>query len=432
MPITQAKTEVVNLDKDTTINGIRVGKGNNSISTNTAIGVNVLAVNTTGSRNVAVGANALDNNTTGANNTAVGANALDSNTTGYQNTVLGSNSLINNTTGFANIAIGANTAQANTTGFQNIAIGNLALNFNVSGANNIGIGTSAGAANAVEFGNIAIGAYALQQNTTGSENVAIGQNSAYAVNGFGNTAIGTYALAADTSSVDENTAVGGFALGANESGSSNTAVGLNALGNLINFTNCSGLGYNAQVTGSNQVQLGSGATTCFTNGAVQNRSDARDKADVRNTELGLEFINALRPVDFKWDMREDYKPEMPARVSKPQDLAEDATDEDRVKYDAELAAYNTYKAELKQYQENCKLANITHDGSKKRNRYHHGLIAQEVKDLLQSKGIDFGGFQDHKVNGGDDVLSIGYMELIAPLIKSVQELSAEIKELKSK
>jgi hypothetical protein len=37
-------------------------------------------------------------------------------------------------------------------------------------------------------------------------------------------------------------------------------------------------------------------------------------------------------------------------------------------------------------------------------------------------GIDFGGFQDHKISGGDDVLSIGYEELIAPIIKSIQEL----------
>ena len=36
--------------------------------------------------------------------------------------------------------------------------------------------------------------------------------------------------------------------------------------------------------------------------------------------------------------------------------------------------------------------------------------------------MDFGGFQDHAVNGGQDVLSLGYMELIAPLIKAVQEL----------
>jgi hypothetical protein len=60
------------------------------------------------------------------------------------------------------------------------------------------------------------------------------------------------------------------------------------------------------------------------------------------------------------------------------------------------------------------------------------LIAQEVKAVIDEKGIDFGGFQDHKVKNGDDVLSIGYEELIAPLIKSVQELTQKNQELENK
>ena len=50
---------------------------------------------------------------------------------------------------------------------------------------------------------------------------------------------------------------------------------------------------------------------------------------------------------------------------------------------------------------------------------------------LSAKSI-FGGLQDHKINGGDDVLSIGYTELIAPLIKAIQELTARVVELESR
>ena len=57
---------------------------------------------------------------------------------------------------------------------------------------------------------------------------------------------------------------------------------------------------------------------------------------------------------------------------------------------------------------------------------HHGLIAQEVRDVLATQGIDFGGFQDHAVNGGEDVLSLGYDELIAPMIKAIQEQQIQI------
>ena len=41
--------------------------------------------------------------------------------------------------------------------------------------------------------------------------------------------------------------------------------------------------------------------------------------------------------------------------------------------------------------------------------------------------IDFGGYQDHTINGGLDQLSIGYQELFSPLIKSIQELNTKLK-----
>src|SRR3546814_19982385 len=77
--------------------------------------------------------------------------------------------------------------------------------------------------------------------------------------------------------------------------------------------------------------------------------------------------------------------------------------------------------EHRQLAKSC-MAAPERSGSEKRARFHHGLIAQEVA----ASGYDFGGLQDHSIKGGDDVLSIGYDELIGPLIKAVQELSAEV------
>lgn len=77
------------------------------------------------------------------------------------------------------------------------------------------------------------------------------------------------------------------------------------------------------------------------------------------------------------------------------------------------------------------LAPVKKDGSRSRNRYHHGLIAQEVEAVLKEMGIDFGGLQDHARSGGNDVKSIGYTELIAPLIKAVQELTARVTALEN-
>ena len=49
--------------------------------------------------------------------------------------------------------------------------------------------------------------------------------------------------------------------------------------------------------------------------------------------------------------------------------------------------------------------------------------------IVQETGVDFGGFQWHGHNGGEDVYTMGYTELIAPLIKAVQELSARADDL---
>jgi hypothetical protein len=263
----------------------------------------------------------------------------------------------------------------------------------------LGTGSGSGGQNTV-FGVSAGG------SPTSSNNTAIGYSAAagLGVGALNNTIVGSLAL--QSGNISSNSALGYGALNALSSGGGCTAIGTAALSASTNISNSSGLGASAAVTGSNQVQLGDSSTTTYVYGTVQNRSDIRDKADIRDTQLGLGFINALRPVDYKWDARDDYKPPMP----------EDLTDKEA------MAAWC----------EACDLSNITHDGSKKRNRYHHGLIAQEVKAVLDAQGIDFGGYQDHKVQGGQDVMSIGYDELIAPLIKAIQELTARVKELEAK
>jgi hypothetical protein len=50
---------------------------------------------------------------------------------------------------------------------------------------------------------------------------------------------------------------------------------------------------------------------------------------------------------------------------------------------------------------------------------------------MDTMGIDFGGYQDHTVKGGQDKLSISYTELIAPMIKAIQELKIEVNMLKA-
>jgi hypothetical protein len=311
-----------------------------------------------------------------------------------------------NTTGIANTAVGAGALATNTTATGNTALGTEALQNNTTGSLNTAVGTQA-LRNNTASGNTAVGTGALLANTTGVQNTALGTEALLGNDtGHFNTAVGTAALISNTSG-ESNTAVGTQALLLNTTGDNNTALGREALFG-PNFTNTTGLGFQSAVDGDNQVQLGNSLTTTYAYGPVQNRSDRRDKADVRDTVLGLAFIAALRPVDFRWDLRDDYRP------APPDVPGAEATEAERAAYARKLA----------NWAEASRLGTLSHDGSQKRTRFHHGLIAQEVAEVIARGGIDFGGYQDHTVQGGDDVRSLGYEEFIAPLIKAVQELAA--------
>jgi len=397
----------------------------NTGSSNTGIGFNALAGNLGGNSNTAIGNQALYNNTTGCYNTGGGNYALFQNLTGSDNTSFGTSALYSNVSGSGNVAMGRGALLGNVCstgntaiGFQaltngdanyNTAIGSCAINSNVSGSDLVGVGVQA-----------------LFSNLTGIQNIGIGRNSLYTnTSGSQNISVGSYSLAANTSGTG-NSIIGHNAFCDNLTGSYNSALGFNALQGITAYCNTTGIGFAAVVTGNDQVQLGNSSTTTYAYGAVQNRSDLRDKADIRDTELGLDFIKSLRPVDFKWDYREDYKSidfnlELPV-------LLENATED-------QISEYKIKKADFDQQKlawiESNRLANLTHNGSKKRTRFHHGLIAQEVKALLDAKGIDFGGYQDHLIKGGDDVKSLGYEEFIAPIIKAIQDLDDKVSSIKT-
>jgi hypothetical protein len=429
MPLTKATTNVVNLNKPTVIDDVTISSGAGTGVENVGVGNATLEVNTTGSFNTAVGLAALQFNTTGSNNIGIGRLACRGNTTGSSNIGIGTSALsINN--GDNNISVGGSSMTANTTGAQNVAVGSLALGANTTGSFNTAIGVTAlGQSNTTGSENVAIGRVAMA-GSSGSENVGIGVFSLYVNSGSFNTAVGRSTLIANTTGAN-NTAIGRAALASNTIGNLNSALGESALSTNVNYNNTTGIGYNSQVSGSNQIRIGDTnitSVTCQTNAW----SDQRDKADIRDTVLGLDFIKELRPVDFKWDYREDYRPEAPKLVAKPLDLKEDASAEEKAKYAQELAEYNAFVVANNKWIEDSKWANLVHDGTHKRTRFHHGLIAQEVKAVIEKTGVDFGGFQDHTIKGGDAVMTIGYTELIGPLIKAVQELSAEVAALKSK
>lgn len=192
---------------------------------------------------------------------------------------------------------------------------------------------------------------------------------------------------------DNNIAIGLYALN-NVTTQQNIAIGQYAM-SYQRYSNCIGIGYGVTVNGNNQIQLGDSSQTVYCYGAVQDRSDARDKLDIQDSDHGLDFIMKLRARKWRWNHREKYRTPV-------------------LNADGEFY----YKVE-------------DNDGSKAGTRYHYGLVAQELQDILVKNNIDFGGFQDHNINKGEDVLSIGYNELISPLIKAIQEQQLMIIDLQN-
>lgn len=116
---------------------------------------------------------------------------------------------------------------------------------------------------------------------------------------------------------------------------------------------------------------------------------------------GLRFIEALRPVAFRW-------------IEQPDDTGE------RVVPEVDGAASRQETLVLKR-------------GRPSGKRTHLGLIAEEVKAVADSLDLDFAGYKSRRVAEPDapDEHLLDYSEFVAPLIRSVQELSARVSALEA-
>jgi len=259
----------------------------------------------------------------------------------YDSTAIGTESMSYAIQNSENSALGFASLRGG--GFRNVAIGNYSL-YNIQ-ANPSELRTSPEKSKE----NVAVGYRSSENNQNGSGNVAVGAESLqYSASGSYNIAIGHGALKYFDNGVN------------------------------FNLNNAIAIGASATVSASSQLKLGNTLHTTVAYGAIENTADERDKADIVNTTLGLDFIKALRPVDFKWNYREDYE-------------------------------------------------TFTSPGSdKKRTKVHHGLIAQEVKQAADGLGKTFGGYNDLSISGNVDMKMLGYQEFIPPIIKSIQQVDTRL------
>ncbi len=147
------------------------------------------------------------------------------------------------------------------------------------------------------------------------------------------------------------------------------------------------IGYNVVGQADDTITIGDAGGKIYNsykvNATWTQTSDGRLKKNIQEDSLGLSFINRLRAVTYEW------------------------------KASNELEQNNPYYAEV-----NNRTTGVV----------MHGLIAQEVKAALDAEGVNtFSGWDV----GSDGIQSISREMFISPLIKAVQELTAQVETLKA-
>jgi hypothetical protein len=302
------------------------------------------------------------------------------------------------------------TVVGNEAGRYNTGNGNTAFGFGaltgpdsgtVNGANNTAIGYQAGYALTTGASNTIMGYEAAEVLTTGSDNVVIGYEAmALNVDGSDNVVIGHGAMDAATSDdrcvaigknalagqnqtfAPQNTAVGYGADDGNTTGYYRTNIGAGTGRASATGDNITNIGYGAGASAAdadNEVTLGDssvGALRCAVT-SITAISDERDKTSIEDLPHGLDFVDSLKPRKFVWNNRAE-------------------TNKDGEEF------YSSRK------------------GSK-----DIGFIAQELQTVDDE-------WTNLVYSSNPDKLEASYGRLVPILVKAIQELSKEIKELKNK
>ncbi len=398
-----------------TANGNEALFKNETGSYNVAVGNEALYSNETGNSNIALGNRALHSNKAGNSNIANGHYALYMNTADY-NIANGDQALYYNTTGSNNIANGYFSLYYNKTGNNNSASGNYCMYRNDSGSNNIANGFNALYKNLSGNHNVALGYQAMYKNTGGSDNIANGYMALFSnTTGHKNIAFGHQALTESTTGY-YNIAHGYRALWQNKSGIHNIASGYQSLLNNTTGGRNIGIGKSAGsdlYTGDNNVFIGSMSAPASSNqshsitlgdtyiaslrcavNTISSLSDERDKTNIVDSTLGLDYINQLRPVEFEWDYRQEHY------------------------VDGEAPSKNGTKEvgfiaqELKAVQDEANAEHL------KTYQHYPAEVGEDGKPLEGAMGID--------------VMEADYGKLLPVAIQAIKELSAKVAELEAR
>jgi hypothetical protein len=156
-----------------------------------------------------------------------------------------------------------------------------------------------------------------------------------------------------------------------------------------------------------------------TTGTIQT-SDITQKTNVEKSSLGLDFINRLNPVSYKFISGSAIFEESEI-ITITKTIKEEVRSEDGTIIEP---------AEYKEVP-NPDFRKLV--GWNPGTRKHYGLIAQEVKTVLDDLNVttnDFAGYIEGDLKKHTD-LGLRYEEFIAPMIKAIQELSEKVNRLEA-
>ena len=385
--------------------GWTAGSANTTGDFNTVLGAAALIAATTSDNNIAIGPNAIQSSDTEAHNLAIGRDALNVvNSGGEYNVAIGNYALSSLTSSDANVAVGYEAGKAITGGGDGVVvigyqagvaltdcsssvfIGYQAGDGHDDEDHNIGIGRHAlgGSVAGGEY-NVCIGSYAGDAITSGDSNTIVGYNCGGSVTtGFENTLIGQESGTAITEGRD-NVCIGEYSASNLTTGDFNVNVGNNTTTDGVDAQHQITMGYGIGSNGDNNFTFGKSGNRVYnnfsSNASWTRSSDERKKQNIKDDNLGLNFINELRPVTFQWKPSNEFPKEW-----------DEYNEENQMDTDIVM----------------------------------HGLIAQEVKSALDKAGVDtFGGWTENK----DGMQNISREMFVFPLINAVRELSAKVKAL---
>lgn len=263
---------------------------------------------------------------------------------------------------------------------------------NTTGTANVLFGQSVMANTGASDSNVCFGRMIMTSGGESDNNTIMGSAAGTPISGGNDNSLFGFQAGNSITSGDQNVSLG--------SGSDCAATAGNQIA----------IGYGSVTDGANKIRLGnSSIATCNIQVDWTVDSDERIKENIQDADAGLDFINALRPVSFTRKHPAEW----------PEEIRERRYKQGAKKIDSNgvetFVSSSTFDVDTQQ---------PIKDEFDSTSRVD-GLIAQEVKDAVESLGVAFHGV-DEAENGK---MGIQYATLVVPLIKAVQTLSAKVKAL---